>query len=350
MRRMFRKRTKSSLSRGNCSRLTNERSPEDPETTEFYSGAQLTVKRVAYINELGLIVAAGLDETARVYKIGSPGEVRSSFTGHLNAVTGICHVCKDVVASVGDDGWLHTWRAKKKSTENVDSLKVDEFYELTCIISIDKSRLVIGMSNGSIVVVLHKRGKELSEIKRIDEKHLKKINDVVGDTACIVTCSEDKRALIWNSESLKVVGTLRHDKPVRSVSIGKRRIVTVCSNANVYVYANKKGYPLLHKLITGATTMHSVSMIAEDILSLMGDHGLVSFASISKSVYVAHSQLPANSLYSQSFLGDSRMVVGGSENMCVVFKIPREVQLLLERNQNITPSTSISTEDTVSKN
>lgn len=327
---MFRRKNKEK-SNASTSQLKNESIIHQAASLRKLEGAEQAIKRMIFIPRYKIIVAACWDERVRVYDVDSPGKPRAVFEAHTNAVQGVAHVVKDVAASVGDDGYLYTWRATTTDAQQLGALEIDTFNELTSVAKIDANRLIVGTSIGTLVIVSHENGTKLKVVRRIEEKHSKQIHDITEDSIWVISCSGDRNAIVWDAQTLNLVTTLRHDAPVRAAAISNRRIITACSDGKVYVYKNTSGFPLSKIFITGASTLHSISIVNDDVLTLMGTHGLVSFVSISKKIYFAHSQLPCEMLYTHVVLGDGRIAAGGTEQFCGIFKPPNQVQETIEK-------------------
>lgn len=69
------------------------------------------VQRVIFLAEQNLVVVACVDGNVRVYDIDTTGEPCAIFKGHTHFVEDVTQLDKDVVASVGSDRRLLTWRA-----------------------------------------------------------------------------------------------------------------------------------------------------------------------------------------------------------------------------------------------
>lgn len=96
------------------SRNRKDSDPEElPLSITRLTGATKLVRRVIFVAERNLVVATSYDNSVRVYNVDTPGEPCAIFRHHDREVYDVVQLEDDLVASVGDDKFLFTWKVTR---------------------------------------------------------------------------------------------------------------------------------------------------------------------------------------------------------------------------------------------
>lgn len=109
------------------------------------------MNKAIFLQEEKVVLAASHDNAVRVYGIDKAGEPRSTFSHHPGCVRDVVQLECDLVASLGDDNRLLSWRPL--STEPVGQWENDcDLYSVT---KLDLSRVIVGDWKGEVIVSTH---------------------------------------------------------------------------------------------------------------------------------------------------------------------------------------------------
>lgn len=102
-------------------------------------------RRLVFLPEQNIVVVVSVGPTVRLYHMDTPGEPCAVFNRHTGSVNNVAQLDEDVVASVGTDNRLFTWRAA--TAELVDEWK--HGYNLCSVAKLGYSKVIVGDTLGN---------------------------------------------------------------------------------------------------------------------------------------------------------------------------------------------------------
>lgn len=170
---------------------------DQPPSTTALTGATDRVSRVIFLPEEKLVAAASHDSVVRVYNTDTAGKPRAEFKKHTGKVRGVARLGDDLVASVGGDRLLYSWRPS-----NLELLRGCGFDEpLPFVLKLDDGKIVDGDGNGRLFVLTHSMGTKFQISHEEVCSGLHCVIEMVMNHEFIVACSTDKKANVWAIKS-----------------------------------------------------------------------------------------------------------------------------------------------------
>lgn len=253
---------------------------EEPSSIIRLTGMTRKVRRVIFLPRQKLILAASWDGNVQAYDIDTKGNPCATFRQHSAPVHDMVQLDGDIVASVGEDGSLFSWRAS--SSESIPV--VGEWKHgcaLCSIAKLDYSKILVGDIVGTISVLRHVTGTEFNEQYRLSRTHADLIWHISVHRNIFVSCSQDRTAIIWDTETFDVLDTQRYAKPLNCAAINDSCIVTACNDGYVYVYRNENDFPLIFKVRVDFGKVKYVTIINDNLVAAAGYFGNITFISLS---------------------------------------------------------------------
>lgn len=192
------------------------------------TGTKHRVRGMTLVPEKNLVVATSGYHHVHVYDMDTTGAPRIVFKHHTNEVMDVVQLEDDIVASVGEDAMLLSWRAA--SGELVDMWQNRERRgKLRSVMKMGNDRIVVGDCFGSIICLEHKSGSTFEELHRSSEERFQ--NTVLTDLVLYHALPSNDRSIVtpnlWDDTSLSPLTTLPHDELVFSAAVSDQLIVLV---------------------------------------------------------------------------------------------------------------------------
>lgn len=186
------------------------------------------VNRIAVVEDEKLVITSCLGgkmcrETVRVFAADT-GKLVLAFNEHASFVLSIVIIGPGLVATGDCGGVLCLWRVttgkclyrSKHGGEGLWSIAV-----------LDGARFVVGTASGDLILFGHVAGEHVVILQSLKGSHDKLIRSISICGARMVTCSLDRTAKVWDTESWKEIGVLRgHEGDWLGVATDGKHIVT----------------------------------------------------------------------------------------------------------------------------
>lgn len=267
-------------------KISNEHSVECLENSKKLLGPTDQVTSVIFIRETNCVVVAGKDETIRIFRIDDSSTYPLSvfnFKEHRYAASKLAHLGRDLVASVGGQRFILTWKAKSGSLVGWIDRRGDFFHSVA---RIDSETFVTGTFAGSILFLKHENGKNLHIQHRIFSAHSRQITSIVADDAIMVSASKDESVAVWNIKSYELIKRLPHDDHVNCVAMNSNFIVTGCQDGKMFVF-DRNSQVSTRVIMRGSfEPIRDISFIGNDVVLAASEDGYLNFISISNVSYI----------------------------------------------------------------
>lgn len=126
---------------------------EEPLSVTRLPWATNFVRRVIFLAEDNLVVAASTNNKVRVYDVDTSGEPCSVFKRYTKQVRDVVQLDSDVVALVGSDGKLFTWRPASATAELIGEW--EHPLRLWSVAKLGESEIIVGDYWGNVPILSH---------------------------------------------------------------------------------------------------------------------------------------------------------------------------------------------------
>ena len=308
------------------------------------------VRAIACVSTHELIaVATYRSNEVKIFGYNNQGESNRVFLEHKRGVTGLVHVCDDVLASVDKDGMLLTWRATTGVL--LDQLKVSN-KPCWCIAKASTSRMLVGTADGQIVIVEHSNGTKLQDKKRCTSAKERSTWDI---RACngIFVAVVGGNVQVWNESSGELLHSIENN-PVQCVAVSDDFIVTGDGATNLYIHRIRDEYNLQRKIeLRRLNQMHiwdritHICFLNKEIVIVTMANSHILFVSVESGQCISHcishckkeNSDASKELVEMAVLSDGRVCIGRRGGYCSILKPPHGVEdYIIEYNQSVQAS------------
>lgn len=281
------------------------------------------VNSIASLPDGKSVATACWDGHVRTFALGADGAVHGrgellhDLDAHNGAVYCVCALGGDIIASSGvRDGKLSTWRAS--TGELVQTVEASASGVLA-VAALGLGRFVVGAKNedvGDLVFFCHNEGRQITENARVPSAHLQWVNDMAVCHGALITASNDKTAVVWDTASYSKRAVLRGSTgDVCCVAANDRLIATGSGDKMIRIYRNGDDFAVtailfgLHK-----DAIWSLKFLGKELLMSASLDGTAAFSELPEAGQIS---VPARlqvgfRVYSTMVLCDGYLGLAGS--------------------------------------
>lgn len=308
------------------------------------------VRAIACVSTHELIaVATYRSNEVKIFGYNNQGEPNRVFIEHKREVTGLVHVCDDVLASVDKDGMLLTWRATTGVL--LDQLKVSN-NSFRCIAKASTARMLVGTADGEIVIVKHSNGTKLQDKKRCKSAKERAISNI---SACngIFVAVVGGNVQVWNGSSGELLHSIENI-PFHSVAVSDDFIVTGDGGTNLYIHRIQDEYNLQRKInLRRLNQIHirdrikHICFLNKEIVIVTMTNSHIFFVSVESGQCISYcisrckkeNSNESKGLVAMAVLSDGRVCIGRTGGYCSILKPLYGVEdYIIEYNQSVQAS------------
>lgn len=302
------------------------------------------------------LIAVATWQNVNIYGYTILGEPSRVFEEHTGKVSGLMHLCDDVLASVDTDGMLLTWEATSGAV--LDQLKVSN-RRCTSIAKASTTDILVGTLDGEIVIVENSNGKKLGVKKQCTSGKNIRIYDISACNGIFVAALGPYGIEVYN----EVNGELSHsilngNGPSTCVAGSDDFIVMGYRDEKICVYGIRDGYNLLRtielskfhgdrSIKSRGVTIQNICFLNVGIVMVTTNDDGIYFVSVKSGECISHCNTKSSAtLYETAVLSDGHVCIGGPDGYCAVFKPPQDVEdYIVEYNQRMHTPLRLSIEE-----
>lgn len=285
--RRFFRRNKAAASENKPAILT-------PEVT--LECGEYCVNAIACVPNHELIAVTAESNNVFIHEYTSHGEPVRVFDGHKVEVTGLLHLCDDILATVDEHGMLLTWRARTGLLLDKIEVSHDTCSAMT---KASPTEIIVRTRNVNLTIVTHADGNNLAVKKHCTSDLDLEISDANAYKDAFVTVGRTK-AQIWKCSKGDLLHTF--DKDIwrfRSVAVSDDLIVLGREDGNIYVHETRDGYNLV-RTIDIREFLHSeqkyspindISFLNTGIIMVTTEDTGIFFLSVASGQCILHCQI-----------------------------------------------------------
>lgn len=265
------------------------------------------VNSVILVEHQNVVLTASLDLILRIYDLNLNDHPKAVFDNYYGWFKGLAQLDSDLVATISHgEKRLIIWYISE--TYQVGHWKHTR--TPTSFAKLGAFRILLGDCDGDFIILKHYRGTAFLAEKSITDAHSDWIyNIAIGQNIFV------KTAIVWDTNSLQPLATLKNSHCVSSAAINDRFIVTASRDGCLHIFENTPKY--------SAT---EIQLIDNDVVALACFDGFFDFITLSQNSFISRSKISDDHLNSFAVLPDAQIAVVGDNGFACIFSPPSQVQ------------------------